>query len=75
MGPSLDLMPVPPRWQLSCPAGPFRRIPGWQEGNPVRSPPDMISARGASRGRLVSHPVWSILICSPAQYTKAKHQD
>jgi hypothetical protein len=35
----------------------------------------MISARGTSRGRLVSPPVWSSLVCSPAQDTKAKHQD
>ena len=35
----------------------------------------MISARGPSCERLLSPPVWSSLVCSPAQDTKAKHQD
>ena len=68
MRPSLDLMPVPPRWQLSCPAGRTvpphyrmaRRQPGQestrQERQPRPQPRKAALSSGLVQSRLLSCP-------------------
>ena len=54
------------------------RSAAFQDGKKAprgRSPPDRNSVRGPSRVRLLSPPVWSSLVCSPAQDAGAKQQD